>query len=608
MNFRELINKLDQINEAESTLTLQSIADVEKTAMDKAVAEKAKGGFSGFAAWDPRSAGNIAVATLAQQNNLEGLFNSEGDFVIAYGTRSWSSKPGESPRRAPPTPDDWKPLAAMGLIPQNAKGPAGLTNWLTSGGAQKEFDAVKKQSADAATPGNATKATPGNATKASPNNDAKVISADEEEKMTLLEGLVDQYLALKATGAAATKVTAPVKGSGEKTNSTASPVDYSLNGNSSSDSDGTALRTAGAGTAGYLLANKPAPGTTGIKKFKPSLRNVLGATAAGLIGSEIKESKSISTSLVESFGYQKKNSFESIVESFGYQTEQEESRAIDYAPDMEISDADRYKPADTRNIFAKNSPVPDAVRALRNTISGKNKRTVSKEPQKLWDALVRNKYWEAWTEDTLSWDNEIIPSSFTAGGETYSIGFMDGAPLYTFADLGIDLGIATTLTLAGGVLAPFTAGASVPIAAATGIGATAIMITGRILARLIIAAAKALWRVVSLWGKPFWEIVKRNPREAKKAFGQWARTYLESFYDSAIKNFSKAQFGWTVLVTMGFNGFVKYWEKYGEPWYEENVPDSIKKPIGQLANFVADQAKKTFNYVRKQTGLEEGLA
>ena len=145
MNFRELINKLDQITEAESTLTLQSIAAVEKAAMDKAVAEKAKGGWTGFTGWDPRSAGNIALATLAQQNNFEGLFNSEGDFVIAYGTRTWSSTPGESPRRAPPTPDDWKPLAARGLIPQNANGPAELTNWLTLGGAKKEFDAAVRR-------------------------------------------------------------------------------------------------------------------------------------------------------------------------------------------------------------------------------------------------------------------------------------------------------------------------------------------------------------------------------------------------------------------------------------------------------------------------------
>ena len=47
MNFRELINKLDHINEAEG-LTLQNIAAIEKAAMEKAGTEKAKGGWTGF--------------------------------------------------------------------------------------------------------------------------------------------------------------------------------------------------------------------------------------------------------------------------------------------------------------------------------------------------------------------------------------------------------------------------------------------------------------------------------------------------------------------------------------------------------------------------------
>ena len=406
MNFRELINKLDQINEAEG-LTLQSIAAVEKAAMDKATAEKAKGGLTGFATWDPRTAGNIALAKLAQQNNFEGLFNSEGDFVVAYGTKTWSSNsemhPGEKPRIVPPTPDDWKPLAAKGLIPQNANGPAGLTNWLSGGGAQKEFDAVKKQSADAAAPANAT--------TAGPAQDAKVISSDEEAKMTLLEGLVDQYLALKTTSK---KDTAPVKGNSEVT-----PDAGNSDGDKKSTSSSIVPALVG-GATGYALT-KPKG------KLRPGFGGLVSTGIGAAIGSQMAK-ESIATSLVESFGYQKKNDFEKIVESFGYRTEQADSLAIDYAPDMEIPDDAKYKPVDKRNVFAKDGPGANAVRALGKTISGNNKTPVSKDPQSLLDTFIDNKYWNNWTEDSLSWDTEIIPG----------FPWMD-SPLYSFADLGIDL-------------------------------------------------------------------------------------------------------------------------------------------------------------------------
>ena len=145
MNFRDLVTRLDLIENA--GLTLATVKSAEDAARDKAATEKTKGGWTGFTSWDPKTAGNIAVALIAQQNKLEGLFNSDGDFVVAYGDNEWSSKQGQSPRVAPPTPADWKPLASLGLIPDNAKGPAGLTDWLTGGKSKQEFDAVKQQSA-----------------------------------------------------------------------------------------------------------------------------------------------------------------------------------------------------------------------------------------------------------------------------------------------------------------------------------------------------------------------------------------------------------------------------------------------------------------------------
>lgn len=145
MNFRDLVTRLDLIED--TGLTLATVQAAEQAAKEKASVEKAKGGWTGFTSWDPKSAGNIAIAKLAQQNKLEGLFNSEGDFIIAYGNNEWSSKEGQAPRTAPLTPEDWKPLASLGLIPDNAKGPAGLTDWLTGGKSKQEFDAVKQQSA-----------------------------------------------------------------------------------------------------------------------------------------------------------------------------------------------------------------------------------------------------------------------------------------------------------------------------------------------------------------------------------------------------------------------------------------------------------------------------
>ena len=543
MNFRELINKLDHINEAESTLTLQSIAAVEKAAMDKAVAEKAKGGFAGFAGWDPRTAGNIAVATLAQQNNFEGLFTSEGDFVIAYGNNTWSSTPGQSPRRAPPTPDDWKPLAAKGLIPQNAKGPAGLTNWLTSGGAQKEFDAVKQQSADAV----ATNTTaPVDAAQA-----AKVSSADEEEKMTQLEGLVDQYLKLKEdirTGVKEPKKKAEVNQTGK--------LDYRL------DPEGKAKLNA-------------------------------------------MNENAIAQSLVESFGYQKKTSIAELIESFGYRKnhpysllEQEADLSLssrydkpkdakskkdddDFDPDAYLQS--KYGDPDDvnsgrvdnrtwreKNVFTGGSGAK-AIDALGRTISGKNKKPVSKDPQGVWDTMVHNKYWNNWTEDSLSWEDEIIPG------------------VYSFKDLGIDLGIAAGFVLVGTIMAPFTAGASAAVGYA---GA------GAILVRLLIRIGWAIVKAVMLYGKPFWELVKLKPLQATKAVGQIVKTHAEGFYKGLVGNLSRAALMISALASAGFNGAALILK---ELWPE------AYKAIGRGVDSALDTIQPGIDWARKKIGLEEGL-
>lgn len=621
MNFRELINKLDHINEAEG-LTLQSIAAIEKTAMEKASTEKAKGGWTGFTTWDPRVAGNIALAKLAQQNNFEGLFNSEGDFVVAYGNRTWSSNsemhPGENPRVVPPSPDDWKPLAAKGLVPQNAKGPAGLINWLSSGGAQQEFDAVKKQSADVA----ARSAAPTDAVNgaASPEQAARVSSADEETKMTQLEGLVEQYLALKATSK---KVAVPEKNANGKTANgkiakANSDTTDSVDDSNKSAQGETALKTAAGTAAGYALGNNPKAHGGKPGKLRPSLGGVVGGLIGGTVGSQLEEN--IAASLVESFGYQKKPSIEEIVESlglrkqypYGHQFLKEASTTASKKDELEIPDDDddenditgipdsvnvekkNVEKKEVRNkVFGSGGSGSKAIQGIGKALSGNNK-SVSKDPQTLFDMAFHNKYWNNWTEDSLSWDDEIVPG----------FKWMDGEPLYTFRELGLDLGIAAGFVMVGTIMAPFTAGASIPVAAAAGVTAGVARATGSILIKLLIRIGIAIGKAIKLYGRPFWELAKLSPINAIKAVGQIAKTHLEAFYNGIAKNFGARKLGFMVLATMGFSALLKAWEKYSG----KILPDYIKNPIDKGASWVADKANQAFDGARKVTGLEEGMA
>jgi hypothetical protein len=612
MNFRELINKLDHINEAEG-LTLQSIAAIEKTAMEKASTEKAKGGWTGFTTWDPRVAGNIALAKLAQQNNFEGLFNSEGDFVVAYGNRTWSSNselhPGENPRVVPPSPDDWKPLAAKGLVPQNAKGPAGLINWLSSGGAQKEFDAVKKQSADAAD------ASAGAVNGAAAPQAARVSTADEEAKMTQLEELVDYYLNLKATNKTVAKT---VKGPEGKTNKEKGSADSETGNSETNSSDGKLAQTAAGTLAGYALANnpKPKPGAK-LGKLRPSIGGIIGGLAGGTIGSKLEEN--IAKSLVESFGYQKKPSIEEIVESlglrkqypYGHQFLKEALPVKSKKDELEIDDDDdenditgipdsvnvekkNVEKKEVRNkVFGAGGSGSKAIQGIGRALSGNNK-SVSKDPQDLFDMAFHNKYWNNWTEDSLSWDDVIVPG----------FDWMDGEPLYTFRELGLDLGIAAGFVMVGTIMAPFTAGASIPVAAAAGVTAGVVRATGSILIKLLIKIGIAIAKAVKLYGRPFWELVKLNPSKAAKAVGQIAKTHLEAFYNGIAKNFGASNMAWMVLGTMGFQALLTAWEKYSG----KILPDYIKNPIDNSASWLADKARQGFDGARKVTGLEEGMA
>lgn len=148
MDFKGLVNRINDISGVQRLaegVTLAQVAAAEKTAADAATAKKAGGGWGGLTSWDPKTAGDIAVAQLADQNGLPGLFNSKGEFVVASSKRM-DGQTGEKPQIAPPTPSDWEPLQKLGLVPPNAQGPAGLTNFLSGGKANQEFDQVKTAS------------------------------------------------------------------------------------------------------------------------------------------------------------------------------------------------------------------------------------------------------------------------------------------------------------------------------------------------------------------------------------------------------------------------------------------------------------------------------
>jgi len=149
MDFKALLQELEAIENTQvisEAVTLQQVQEIEKMAARQAAMDKAKGGWKAFTTFDPVTAGNVALADLADKAGLPGLFNSKGEFVVATSKRM-DGQTGGAPQIAPPTPADWQPLMKLGLVPQNAQGPAGLTNLLTGGKAGQEFDQVKKSSA-----------------------------------------------------------------------------------------------------------------------------------------------------------------------------------------------------------------------------------------------------------------------------------------------------------------------------------------------------------------------------------------------------------------------------------------------------------------------------
>lgn len=545
MNFRELINKLDHINEAESSLTLQSIAAIEKDAMDKATSEKTKGGWTGFTTWNPRTAGNIALAKLAQQNNFEGLFNSEGDFVVAYGNRTWSSNsemhPGENPRVVPPSPDDWKPLAAKGLVPQNAKGPAGLLNWLSSGGAQKEFDAVKKQSADVAT-GTSTI----NAAQA-----PKISATDEGATMTQLEGLVDQYLKLKADIKTGVKKDQAAK-------VTTDPMD------DSNDANAHAFDPTWGGTK-----------ATGGQSVAPNAGATWDNTKQMAVPGVVKES-ALASALVESFGYQKKMDLNQLIESFGYRKNHPYATKflstvlseVDNAKDN-LKSLDSEDDVDADAYLQKKFGNRDDVKGL-----GGDKRT--------WDEKnIIAKFVKAdWK--SITWEDEIIP-----GG------------IYTMRDLGLDLGIAAGFVLVGTIAAPF-------FGTAAGTAAGAGYVAGGIIVRLLVRIAIAIIRYAKALGNPFWQLLKANPAKFAQGIGDIAKTYRNAFYEGLKGNLARVPLAVTALITMTFNGIGNIIKHHWPEQYEKL--EKAKAWVGDKVLEPAADAVDNVTGYRTKLGLKENLA
>ena len=587
MNFRELINQLEAIDQPilSETVTLDSIM----AAVGKEPDEQKRADL---------------LQKMAEKENLPGLYDPvSGYFVSVFQDREPMTNQMKARISSTASSDVTNQLADLGLVPSKANtrslgGLVGVGALSNSTEKNDEMDREVKNRFKNKQPAASGTAAVDSANKVTPQQAPKLSSAEEEEKMTQLEGLVDIYLEKKA---------AVLKKSSTKLNTPKSASNQTVNdGNADSGSSpGEQVLKTGVGTAaGYVLGNNPKPNAKGkVSKLRPTPAGVASGLIGGYLGSQMPES--IAKSLVESFGYQKKTSLEEIVESlglrkdypYGYQFLKEAATTNDLTigdeeedDDYTIPDSEKVEKAVRQKVYGAGGSGLKAIRGIGKTMSGNNKKPVSKEPQSWFDAAFHNKYWNNWTEDSLSWDDEIIP-----GFE-----FMDGEPLYTFRDLGLDLGIAAGFVMVGTIMAPFTAGASVPVAAAAGVGAAGIRMAGTILIRLLIKIAIAIIKAVKLYGKPIWELAKANPTKFIKAVGQIAKTHLEAFYNGMAKQFSALPFLNVVFWTMGFNAMINAGEKY--------LPDYIKKPIGQGFDWVTDKAKKAFDGARKITGLEEGLA
>jgi hypothetical protein len=536
MNFRELINQLHTIDQPilSETVTLDSIM--------AAVGNET----------DEQKRADL-LQKMAEKENLPGLYDPiSGYFVSVFQDREPMTNQLKTRISSTASSAVTNQLADLGLVPGKANtrslgGLVGVGALSNSTEKNDEMDQEVKNRFKTKQP----TAAPVDSAQA-----AKVTSADEEAKMTQLEGLVDQYLKLKEaikTGAVdqAVKVTpaAPLTPTGSK-------VDYRL------DPEGKAKLNA------------------------------------------MNESD-IAQSLIESFGYQKKTSIAELIESFGYRknhpyslleadadlsltskydkTKDAKSKKDDDDFDPDAYLQSKYGDADDttsgrvdnrtwqeKNVFTGGAGSK-AIDALGRTISGKNKTPVSKDPQTYWDMAVRNKYWNNWTEDSLSWEDEIIPG------------------VYSFKDLGIDLGIAAGFVLAGTIMAPFTAGASVPVAYA---GA------GAILVRSLIRIGWAIIKAVMLYGKPFWKFVTAHPVQTVKAVGQIAKTHAVGFYKGLVGNLSRAALMISALASAGFNGAALILK---ELWPE------AYKAIGKGFDSAVDTIQPGIDWARKKIGLEEGL-
>ena len=591
MNFRELINQLEAIDQPilSETVTLDSIM----AAVGKEPDEQKRADL---------------LQKMAEKENLPGLYDPvSGYFVSVFQDREPMTNQLKTRISSTASSEVTNQLADLGLVPSkaNTRSLGGLVGVGALSNSTEKNDAMDQEVKN-----RFKNKQPTAGGTAAADQAARVLSADEATKMTQLEGLVDQYLALKATSK---KVAEPGKDS-TKTRKDKASTD-SETGDSTTDSGKSttgekALATGVGGVAGYKLMNNPkpqaGPKVNGKFKLRPTLGGIAGGLIGGTIGNQVAN-ENIAKSLVESFGYQKKPSIEEIVESlglrkdypYGYQFLKEASTTTSNKDELEIGDDDEedeiIDPVETRkNVFGAGGSGSKAIQGIVKTLSGNNKKPVSKDPQSKFDMAFHNKYWNNWTEDSLSWDDTIIPG----------FDWMDGEPLYTFKELGLDLGIAAGFVMVGTIMAPFTAGASIPVAAAAGVTAGVTRAAGSILIKLLIKIAIAIIKAVKLYGKPFWEFAQGNLVKTIKAVGQIAKTYLEAFYNGIAKNFAARPLLITAFWTMGFVGLLKAWEKYSG----EYLADYIKKPIDQGFGWLADKTRQAFDGARKITGLEEGSA
>ena len=540
MNFRELINQLHTIDQPilSETVTLDSIM--------AAVGNET----------DEQKRADL-LQKMAEKENLPGLYDPiSGYFVSVFQDREPMTNQLKTRISSTASSAVTNQLADLGLVPGKANtrslgGLVGVGALSNSTEKNDEMDQEVKNRFKNKQP-----------VAQSPN----ISATDEGAKMTQLEGLVDQYLKLKAD------IKAGIKGPEKK---------------------------AEVNQAGKVTSPEPSTGT-GIK-LSPGAENPIGTTLSKRIADldptsskidyrldpegkaklNAMNENSLAQSLIESFGYQKKTDLNQIINSFDYGRKRPYSNKFRNTVLHEVEKAkDNLKSPDSSgNSIMSDEEVAAYLKQRygnRDDVKGLggDKRTWQ---QKNIIAKFASGDWENITKE-----DEIIP-----GG------------LYTVEDLLWDLGISVALVAGGTLAAPL-------FGTAAGAAAGGAVVAGGLIIRVIMRIALAIARWFMAHGNYLWTKTGLASAAAKKKASELAKTYRDGFYKTVQTNFVKWAFPVQVFITVVFKGLGDF--------IEINFPElyaRIKTATAWVGTNVLAPAADTLDDVtgyRQKLGLKESLA